>query len=230
MSKERINMKIDEVKLRNIIKTILLEEDQQNKAIDENLSKLCDFLGFKKSDLRSIAKKISTILKNYYIIHHQFQNISGSPEAQHNETIKLNNPGAQTYFHANSTILLNMIFSVLTRNVKGNVIDQITSKNLKHNNLRNVHKDPLGIALFIFPKTVDNKNVNFREFVDWHLENCVAEENHALFNELKVYTIKALDITNLDMKKIDEYFFQSTKISKNAIKNVENFIRKERKK
>ena len=221
-------MKIDEAKLRNIIKTILLEEDQQNKSIDENLNKLCDFLGFNKSDLRSIAKKISKILEHYNIIHHQFRNISGSPEDQHNATIILNNPAAQTYLHTNATSLLNMIFSVLTRNVKGDVIDQIAAKNLKHNNLRNVHKDPLGIALFVFPKSVDNKSVKFGEFEDWHLENCVVEDNHDLFNKLKVYTIKALDITNLDKKEIDEYFFQSTNISKSEIKNVENFIRKER--
>lgn len=223
-------MKINEVKLRNIIKTILLEEDQQNKSIDENLNKLCDFLGFEKSDLRSIAKKISKILKHYNIIHHQFQNISGSPEDQHNATIKLNNAGAQTYLHNDAIYLLNMVFSVLTRNVKRDVIDQIVAKNLKHNNLRNVHKDPLGIALFIFPRFVDNEKVRFKEFENWHIENCVVEDNHELFNKLKVYTIKALDITNLDKKKIDEYFFQSTKISKSEIKDIENYIRKERKK
>jgi len=221
-------MKISEEKLRRIIKTIILEQDQQSKSIDENLNKLCDFLGFEKSDLRSIALKISKILKNYNIIHHQFQNISGSPEDQHNATIRLNNAGAQTYLHTDAVGLLNMVFSVLTRNVKKSVPSQIAAKNLKHNNLRNVHKDPLGIALFIFPRFVDNKKVKFKEFEDWHIENCVVEDNHELFNKLKVYTIKALDITDLDKKKINEYFFQSTKINKNVIKDIENFIRKER--
>jgi len=221
-------MKISEAKLRRIIRTIILEQDQQNKSIDENLNKLCDFLGFEKSDLRSIESKINKVLKNYCIIHHQFRNLSGSPEDQHNSVIRLENPGGQTYLHTDAVGLLNMVFSVLTRNVKNPVLSQIAAKNLKHNNLRNVHKDPLGISLFIFPRFVDNKSVKFKEFEDWHLENCVAEEDHELFNKLKLYTIKALDITDLDKKEIDEYFFQSTKINKNVIKDIENWIRKER--
>jgi hypothetical protein len=223
---------MNSILLKEYVRQAILESDSaKSKSINQNLNDLMVFLGFKKEDMRLIAGKINSLLENYNIIHHQFRNISGTPKQQHSVSIELTNFRGQTYLWTKNSItsLLDMIFHVMCYNLSNDIKQDAINTGLKPDNLpRNVHKDPLGISLFIVPKEVDGKNISHNEIESWHIENCLAEDNHDLFNKLKVYTFKSLEIDDTNTKDIRDYFYQSDRVENKVIEDIKTFVRKER--
>jgi len=237
---------------KNILRKYILatlNENKSDQVLVERYKKLKEVLsklGFQDTQLKKIEDKIDKVFNSdLAILHHQFRNITGSPEVQFNKNVILDNPGSQAHLHSKGARLriINMCFSVLASNVSTKLklyimkevynISGKTDEEIKKiiymyssSVLFNVHKDPLGIKLFVVP------NVAQYKWEGWIMDNCLFESDWDPLQELAYLVIKSIKITDTEIKKEQNYLYtrESSKklISDKAEKHIEEIKNQKR--
>tara|TARA_B100001063_G_scaffold226511_1_gene236181 strand:+ start:1880 stop:2629 length:750 start_codon:yes stop_codon:yes gene_type:complete len=229
--------------LRKYIQKILNEDasDKVGEVLEEryeNLRKVLLYLGFQKSQLDFIELKIDQVHNSgLAILHHQFRNINGSPEMQFKKNVILNNPGSQAHLHSDAARLriISMCYSILALNVSTdlklkvmkeiyNVSDEKTEKEILNmyssSVLFNIHKDPLGIKLFVVP------NVAQYKWEGWIMDNCLFKSDWNPLQELAYLVIKSIKINDRSRKITQNFLYTSSSANKSSKKAISDKAKK----
>ena len=195
--------------LKKYIK-LILSESSEKKDINKALKETLIYLGFKESDLDLFEKIIDSVLSRANIIHHQFGGITGDPITQFKTPLKLNNVGSQTHLWSMNSKqgIINMCYAVLAnsinvdlqKEVEENVLQKYGYSEIINLFYGRVHKDPLGIQLFVVPKEMSHK-----KFIDWFEDNCLIPDDWKPFQDLKFCSLKTLKIDDKNKKSMSSY-------------------------